>query len=97
MTDFESWLLMADVATLLKDDGLLRDAASHMIKAEPSRSEGYLTQAVSRRNMGNLEGALESVRLAMARAEDDETPARLETLILDEIAGKSAMDDESEQ
>ncbi|MFT5284757.1 MAG: putative Zn-dependent protease [Planctomycetota bacterium] len=89
-TGFETWHLMADVAMLLKDDRLLGQAGEHMARTDPSRSEGFVAQAVSHRRVGNLEAALRNARLAMERAGDDTTSSRLEKLILDEIGAKSA-------
>ncbi|QDU83106.1 hypothetical protein Pla163_02020 [Planctomycetes bacterium Pla163] len=84
--DFEAWRLTADVAVLLEDSRLLRIAADRMVQAAPTRSEGFLTQAVSRPSEGDVAGALKSVRLAVERAaEGDSTPARLEELLLQEL------------
>lgn len=92
--DFDSWRLMADVAVLLEDDRLLRSAADRMIQAAPLRSEGFVAQAVGQRREGDLEGALASARLAVERsAEGDATSAKLEAILVREIADRRAASD----
>jgi len=90
--NFETWRLMSEVALLLEDDYLLRTCANRMVQSEPGRSEGFLARAVAQRREGDLSGALDSARLAVARAGDDPTPQRFEELILEELASGPAAD-----
>ena len=92
LVNFESWRLMSEVAILLNDDYLLRTAGNRMVQSEPMRSEGFLAKAVAQRIEGDLDGALASARLAVARAGDDPTPRRLEKLILEELASAPAVE-----
>lgn len=84
--DFEAWQMLADTALMLNDDRLLRTAADKMMQVGPKRPEGFMTIALWKRNSGDLEGALVSVGQAKERAQDDPTLAKLEALLLQDLA-----------
>lgn len=83
--DHEAWRLLSEVAVMIRDWRLLRSAGDRMIQGEPLRADGFLAQALARREEGDLAGALKSARLAVDREAEGGVAGRLESLILAEI------------
>jgi tetratricopeptide (TPR) repeat protein len=83
--DHEAWKLLSEVAVMIRDWRLLRSAGDRMIQREPMLADGFLAQALARREEGDLPGALKSARLALDRQRDSGTANQLMALILAEI------------
>lgn len=79
--DLDAWIQLGHVSYQLRDMGRVRRAASRVIALAPQRSEGYLLRALQQRGMGDLDGALSSLDLAIQRSETDPSPLILRGLI----------------
>ncbi|GIW73784.1 MAG: hypothetical protein KatS3mg103_0306 [Phycisphaerales bacterium] len=79
--DLDAWIQLGQVSYQLRDMARLRRAASRVIALAPQRSEGYLLRALQQRSQGDLDGALASLDMAIARGQDDPTPLILRGLV----------------
>ncbi len=69
--DYEAWTRMVDVALILNDDAVLRDAASRMMALQPKRPDGYLALALWQHRQGDPAGAKRALQRCGEFAPDD--------------------------
>jgi tetratricopeptide (TPR) repeat protein len=71
--DIEAWIGLGELSFVLRDNARLRTAATRVVALAPDRPDGYVLRALHLRRTGDLAGAAQNLRTALAIREDSQT------------------------
>lgn len=71
--DVDAWIGLGELSFVLRDQARLRTAATRVVALAPDRPNGYVLRALHLRRTGDLAGAAQNLRTALAIREDSQT------------------------